>query len=94
MCLGLQFDAHLRAETVNAATFPAFILLLLLVSSFASLLLCLNLPTFSSPPSPFLFEPPRTGQIRANKLDPEVIGDKYNKLRDWHHEVSAKLLNV
>lgn len=33
-------------------------------------------------------------QIRANKLDPEVIGHKYNKLRDWHHDVSARLLNV
>uniref|UniRef100_A0A3Q0SUF2 PDZ and LIM domain 5b n=1 Tax=Amphilophus citrinellus TaxID=61819 RepID=A0A3Q0SUF2_AMPCI len=29
-----------------------------------------------------------------NKLDPEVIGHRYNKLRDWHHGVSARVLNV
>uniref|UniRef100_A0A3Q2WC63 PDZ and LIM domain 5b n=1 Tax=Haplochromis burtoni TaxID=8153 RepID=A0A3Q2WC63_HAPBU len=31
---------------------------------------------------------------KLNKLDPEVIGHKYNKLRDWHHGVSARVLNV
>uniref|UniRef100_A0AAQ6IQA9 PDZ domain-containing protein n=1 Tax=Anabas testudineus TaxID=64144 RepID=A0AAQ6IQA9_ANATE len=31
---------------------------------------------------------------KPNKLDPEVIGHKYNKLRDWHHGVSARVLNV
>ncbi|AWP15278.1 putative PDZ and LIM domain protein 5-like isoform 2 [Scophthalmus maximus] len=33
-------------------------------------------------------------KIRANKLDPEVVGLKYNKLRDWHHDNSARLLNL
>lgn len=42
----------------------------------------------------FLFQSCLMGQIRANKLDPEVIGHKYNKLRDWHHDVSARVLNV
>uniref|UniRef100_A0A674PRS5 PDZ and LIM domain 5b n=1 Tax=Takifugu rubripes TaxID=31033 RepID=A0A674PRS5_TAKRU len=37
---------------------------------------------------------PETSGKKANKLDPEVIGHKYNKLRDWHHDVSARLLNV
>ncbi|KAF1377537.1 hypothetical protein PFLUV_G00201820 [Perca fluviatilis] len=31
---------------------------------------------------------------KANKLDPEAIGHMYNKLRDWHHDVSARALNV
>lgn len=42
----------------------------------------------------FLFKSSLMGQIRVKKLDPEVIGHKYNKLRDWHHDVSARLLNV
>ncbi|KAJ8408626.1 hypothetical protein AAFF_G00252610 [Aldrovandia affinis] len=31
---------------------------------------------------------------KVNKVDPEVVGPKYNKLRDWHHDVSARVLNV
>uniref|UniRef100_A0A8C1ZQI0 PDZ and LIM domain 5b n=1 Tax=Cyprinus carpio TaxID=7962 RepID=A0A8C1ZQI0_CYPCA len=27
-------------------------------------------------------------------MDPEVVRPQYNKLRDWHHEVSARVLNV
>uniref|UniRef100_A0A3B3CYT5 PDZ and LIM domain 5b n=1 Tax=Oryzias melastigma TaxID=30732 RepID=A0A3B3CYT5_ORYME len=34
------------------------------------------------------------GGKKVTKLDPEVIGQKYNKLRDWHHGVSARVLNV
>uniref|UniRef100_A0A671XU04 PDZ and LIM domain 5b n=1 Tax=Sparus aurata TaxID=8175 RepID=A0A671XU04_SPAAU len=37
---------------------------------------------------------PENSGKKANKLDPEVIGHKYNKLRDWHHDVSARVLNV
>ncbi|CDQ80226.1 unnamed protein product [Oncorhynchus mykiss] len=31
---------------------------------------------------------------KVNKPDPEVVGQLYNKLRDWHHGVSARTLNV
>uniref|UniRef100_A0A3P8WI16 PDZ and LIM domain 5b n=1 Tax=Cynoglossus semilaevis TaxID=244447 RepID=A0A3P8WI16_CYNSE len=31
---------------------------------------------------------------KTNKLDLEVVGRKYNKLRDWHHDISARVLNV
>ncbi|KAK6315804.1 hypothetical protein J4Q44_G00133280 [Coregonus suidteri] len=31
---------------------------------------------------------------KMNKPDPEVVGQLYNKLRDWHHDVSARTLNV
>lgn len=41
-----------------------------------------------------LLSPCFMGEIGANKLDPEVIGHKYNKLRDWHHDVSAHTLNL
>uniref|UniRef100_A0A3P9L8F5 PDZ and LIM domain 5b n=1 Tax=Oryzias latipes TaxID=8090 RepID=A0A3P9L8F5_ORYLA len=34
------------------------------------------------------------GGKKVTKLDPEVIEQKYNKLRDWHHGVSARVLNV
>uniref|UniRef100_A0A1A7W8L8 PDZ and LIM domain 5b n=1 Tax=Iconisemion striatum TaxID=60296 RepID=A0A1A7W8L8_9TELE len=37
---------------------------------------------------------PENSEKKANKLDPEVIGHKYNKLRDWHHDVSARVLNI
>uniref|UniRef100_A0AAQ5XU64 PDZ domain-containing protein n=1 Tax=Amphiprion ocellaris TaxID=80972 RepID=A0AAQ5XU64_AMPOC len=37
---------------------------------------------------------PENSGKKVNKLDPEVIGHKYNKLRDWHHDVSARVLNV
>uniref|UniRef100_A0A667ZD26 PDZ and LIM domain 5b n=1 Tax=Myripristis murdjan TaxID=586833 RepID=A0A667ZD26_9TELE len=36
----------------------------------------------------------RIASDTMNKLDPELIGYKYNKLRDWHHGVSARVLNV
>ncbi|NP_001009895.1 PDZ and LIM domain protein 5b isoform 1 [Danio rerio] len=31
---------------------------------------------------------------KVNKVDPEVLRPQYNKLRDWHHGVSARVLNV
>uniref|UniRef100_A0A3B1K4J2 PDZ and LIM domain 5b n=1 Tax=Astyanax mexicanus TaxID=7994 RepID=A0A3B1K4J2_ASTMX len=31
---------------------------------------------------------------KVTKVDPEVVRPKYNKLRDWHHGVSARVLNV
>lgn len=31
---------------------------------------------------------------RVNKTTRVVIGPKYNELRDWHHGVSARTLNV
>ncbi|KAG5834106.1 hypothetical protein ANANG_G00257750 [Anguilla anguilla] len=31
---------------------------------------------------------------KATKVDPEVVRPKYNQLRDWHHGVSARVLNV
>lgn len=31
---------------------------------------------------------------RVTKVDPAVVGPMYNKLRDWHHGVSARVLNV
>ncbi|KAL0965672.1 hypothetical protein UPYG_G00284250 [Umbra pygmaea] len=31
---------------------------------------------------------------KLSKVDPEVVGLQYNKLRDWHHGVSARTLNV
>uniref|UniRef100_A0A8C5G4G0 PDZ domain-containing protein n=1 Tax=Gouania willdenowi TaxID=441366 RepID=A0A8C5G4G0_GOUWI len=37
---------------------------------------------------------PEMAGKKTNKLDPEVIGQMYNKLRDWHHDVSASVLNV
>uniref|UniRef100_A0A3B5PSM6 PDZ and LIM domain 5b n=1 Tax=Xiphophorus maculatus TaxID=8083 RepID=A0A3B5PSM6_XIPMA len=36
---------------------------------------------------------PENGK-KVSKVDPEVVGHKYNKLRDWHHGVSARVLNV
>uniref|UniRef100_A0A667ZHX7 PDZ and LIM domain 5b n=1 Tax=Myripristis murdjan TaxID=586833 RepID=A0A667ZHX7_9TELE len=40
------------------------------------------------------FESSPRRKVEVNKLDPELIGYKYNKLRDWHHGVSARVLNV
>uniref|UniRef100_A0AAQ4P3C9 PDZ and LIM domain 5b n=1 Tax=Gasterosteus aculeatus aculeatus TaxID=481459 RepID=A0AAQ4P3C9_GASAC len=37
---------------------------------------------------------PENSAKKGNKLDQEVIGHKCNKLRDWHHDVSAHVLNV
>uniref|UniRef100_A0A8B9J9J1 PDZ domain-containing protein n=1 Tax=Astyanax mexicanus TaxID=7994 RepID=A0A8B9J9J1_ASTMX len=34
------------------------------------------------------------GLSKVTKVDPEVVRPKYNKLRDWHHGVSARTLNV
>uniref|UniRef100_A0A8C1ACH5 PDZ and LIM domain 5b n=1 Tax=Cyprinus carpio carpio TaxID=630221 RepID=A0A8C1ACH5_CYPCA len=31
---------------------------------------------------------------KVTRVDPEVVRPQYNKLRDWHHEVSARVLNV
>lgn len=31
---------------------------------------------------------------KVNKVDPELVRPQYNKLRDWHHDVSARVLNV
>ncbi|GAA6107637.1 PDZ and LIM domain protein 5b isoform 1 [Tachysurus ichikawai] len=31
---------------------------------------------------------------KVTKVDPEVVRPMYNKLRDWHHDVSARVLNV
>uniref|UniRef100_A0A8C5APQ5 PDZ domain-containing protein n=1 Tax=Gadus morhua TaxID=8049 RepID=A0A8C5APQ5_GADMO len=39
-------------------------------------------------------EVPQNSGKKLSKLDAEVIGHKYNKLRDWHHGVSARVLNV
>uniref|UniRef100_A0A3B4XAJ0 PDZ and LIM domain 5b n=1 Tax=Seriola lalandi dorsalis TaxID=1841481 RepID=A0A3B4XAJ0_SERLL len=36
---------------------------------------------------------PENSGRKANKLDPEAVGHMYNKLRDWHHDVSARALN-
>ncbi|KAG9354968.1 hypothetical protein JZ751_001681 [Albula glossodonta] len=32
--------------------------------------------------------------VRVPKLNPQIIGPRYTKLRDWHHGVSARTLNV
>uniref|UniRef100_A0A8C1MUU1 PDZ and LIM domain 5b n=1 Tax=Cyprinus carpio TaxID=7962 RepID=A0A8C1MUU1_CYPCA len=31
---------------------------------------------------------------KVTRVDPEVVRPQYNKLRDWHHGVSARVLNV
>ncbi|CAM4728646.1 unnamed protein product [Leuciscus chuanchicus] len=31
---------------------------------------------------------------KVNKVDPELLRPQYNKLRDWHHGVSARALNI
>uniref|UniRef100_A0A9J8CII1 PDZ and LIM domain 5b n=1 Tax=Cyprinus carpio carpio TaxID=630221 RepID=A0A9J8CII1_CYPCA len=31
---------------------------------------------------------------KVTRVDPEVVRPQYNKLRDWHHGVSARTLNV
>uniref|UniRef100_A0A4W5PR94 PDZ and LIM domain 5a n=1 Tax=Hucho hucho TaxID=62062 RepID=A0A4W5PR94_9TELE len=33
-------------------------------------------------------------KTKAKKVNTQVIGPKYTKLRDWHHGVSARTLNV
>uniref|UniRef100_A0A3B3T860 PDZ and LIM domain 5a n=1 Tax=Paramormyrops kingsleyae TaxID=1676925 RepID=A0A3B3T860_9TELE len=33
-------------------------------------------------------------KTKVTKVNSQVIGPKYTKLRDWHHDVSARVLNV